>query len=114
MRGGTEVRGLRDIRTMRTVSRGSMPRRKGSAHLELYMLRLEQERLEREATQIEKRNQGIQERTQAIQKRLGEIQKLMERLERLARSEGPNNGVKKAAEPSSPAKRKWKTFPLKY
>jgi predicted nucleic acid-binding Zn-ribbon protein len=114
MKGGTDVRGLRDIRTMRTVSRRSMPRKSGSAYLDLYMLRLEQERLQREAAQLDKRSQGIQERTQAIQKRLGEIQKLIERLERLTRSEGPNNGVKKAAEPSGPAKRKWKTFPLKY
>ena len=108
MRGVTDVSGLRDIRSMRTTGRRSIPRVQGSAYLDLYMLQKEKERLEKEAALLAKRSQGLQ-------KRLGEIQRQMEGLERSAQSDRPDNGGEKAAaEPNSPAKRKWKTFALNY
>ena len=91
---------------MRTTRRRSMPGRQGSTYLELYMLRLEQERLEKEAAQLEKRSQGIQ-------KRLAEIRKQIEGLERSAQSGRPSNGAKEAAKQRGPAK-KWKTFSINY
>ena len=106
MRGATDVSGLRDIRSMHSTRR-SIPRHKNSAFLDLYMLQKEKERLEKEAALLEKRNH-------AIQKRLGDIQQQMESLERSAQSKRLSNGGGKAAEPSRPTKRKWKTFPLKY
>jgi hypothetical protein len=106
MRGVTDVGGLRDIRSMRTTGQRSMPRRQGSAYLELYMLRVEKERLEKEAALLAKRSEGIQ-------KRLRDIQRQMEGLERSAQTERPSNGEEKAAERSAPAK-KWKTFPMNY
>ena len=106
MRGVTDITGLRDIRSMRTTGQRSMPRRQGSAYLELYMLRVERERLEKEAALLAKRSQGIQ-------KRLEEIQKQMEGLQRSAQAQGPGNGAQKAAEPSRPPK-KWKSFSVNY
>ena len=106
MRGVTDITGLRDIRSHRSISRRSIPRFQSSAYLELYMLGKERDLLEKELTLLEKRRKGIV-------KRLSDIQKEMERLERLAQSERPNNGVKKAAEPSGPTK-KWKTFSMNY
>jgi hypothetical protein len=106
MRGVTNVTGLRDIRSMRTTGQRSMPRRQGSAYLELYMLRVEQERLEKEAALLAKRSHGLQ-------KRLGEIQKQMEALGRSADSERPSNGGKKTGERNAPAKR-WKSFSMNY
>ncbi|MFH1763042.1 MAG: hypothetical protein ABIF09_02515 [Gemmatimonadota bacterium] len=106
MRGVTDARGLRDVRSMHSTGQRSMPRRQGSTYLELYMLRVEQERLEKEAVLLAKRHQGIQ-------KRLGEIQKQMEDLGRSADSGRPSNGGKKAAE-RSPNRKKWKTFSMNY
>jgi hypothetical protein len=107
MRGVTDITGLRDIRSLRTIGRRSIPRVQSSAYLELYMLRKEQDRLEKESALLEKRRKGIR-------KRLSDIQRQMEDLERSARSDRPDNGGEKAAEPNSPAKRKWKTFALNY
>ena len=104
MRGVTDATGLRDIRSMHTTGLRSMPRRQGSAYLDLYMLRVEQGRLEKEAALLAKRSQGIQ-------KRLEEIQKQTERLEPSAQTERPRTGAAKAAERSAPAK-KWKTFSM--
>ena len=106
MRGVTDVSGLRDIRSMRTTGQRSMPRRQGSAYLELYMLRVEKERLEKEAALLAKRSQGLQ-------KRLEEIQKQMEGLQRSAQAERPSNGGEKATERSGPPK-KWKSFSVNY
>lgn len=106
MRGVTDARGLRDVRSMHTTGLRSMPRRQGSAYLELYMLRVEQERLEKEAALLSKRSQGIQ-------KRLEEIQKQTERLKPSAQAERPSNGGAKATERSASAKR-WKTFSMDY
>jgi hypothetical protein len=100
MRGVTDVSGLRDIRSMRTTGQRSIPRRQGSAYLELYMLRVERGRLEKEAALLAKRSQGIQ-------KRLEEIQKQMDHLEQSAQTERPSNGGEKATERSAPAQ-KWK------
>lgn len=105
MRGVTDATGLRDNRSMHTTGLRSMPRRQGSAYLELYMLRVEQGRLEKEAALLAKRSQGIQ-------KRLDEIQKQTERLEPSAQTERPSNGGKKAAERNAPDVKKWKTFSM--
>lgn len=107
MRGVTDITGLRDIRSMHTTRQRSMPKLPGAELIDLYMLRKEKDRLEKEAAGLEKRSQGIQ-------KRLEEIQKQMDRLERPAQTERPSNRGEKAAEPNSPAKRKWKTFALNY
>jgi hypothetical protein len=106
MRGVTDISGLRDIRSMHSTRR-SIPRFKNSAFLDLYLLQKEKERLEKEAALLAKRSQGIQ-------KRLSDIQRQTESLERSAQSDRPDNGGEKAAEPNSPAKRKWKTFALNY
>lgn len=106
MRGVTDVSGLRDIRGMHSTRR-AVSRHRNSAFLDLYMLQKEKERLEKEAALLAKRNQGIG-------KRLADIRRQMESLEHLPQSDRPNNGVEKAAKPSGPAKRKWKTFALKY
>ena len=107
MRGVTDIGGLRDIRSHRSIGRRSIPKFRSSAYLELYMLGKARDRLEKELALLEKR------RT-AIGKGLSEIRREMEALERLAQSEPSDNGAKKAAEPSGSRKKSWKTFALKY
>lgn len=107
MRGVTDISGLRDIRSHRSIGRRSLPRFQSSAYLGLYMLRVEKERLEKELALIERRRKEIE-------KRLLELQREMEGLERSAQSGRPDNGVKKGAEPDGSTRKKWKTFALKY
>jgi hypothetical protein len=106
MRGVTDITGLRDIRSMHTTGRRSIPRVQTSAYLDLYMLRKEKDRLEKEAVLLAKRSQGIQ-------KRLEEVQKHVESLERSGQIGRSSNGGETATAPSAPAK-KWKTFSVNY
>ncbi len=107
MKGMADLRGLRDIRSVPSTGRRSIPRIQSSAYLDLYVLQREKERLEKEAALLAKRHQ-------VIRKRLSEIARQVEGLERSAQSECPGNGRRKAAEPHEPTKKQWKTFALKY
>ena len=107
MRGVTDVSGLREIRSLRSTGKRSIPRVQSSAYLDLYMLEKEKERLEKEAVLLEKRSQ-------AIRKRLGEIQRQAESLEKSAsQPEGREGGDKRAGARNGPGK-KWKTFSVNY
>ena len=102
-RGATEISGLRDIRTMHSSKKRSIPRMQSSAYLDLYMLRKEKDRLEKEVYLLEKRKKGIQ-------KRLNEINTEMKKLERAEaiRRESTPEPLKK------PSRKEWKSMPLKY
>lgn len=107
IRGVTDVSGLREIRSLHTSGRRSIPRVQSSAYLDLYMLQKAKDRLEKEAALLIKRGQ-------AIEKRLREIQKQMESLERSTRVEPPSDRREHAQEANGPTKRKWKKFALRY
>lgn len=102
-RGVTELSGLRDIRTMHSSRKRSIPRVQSSAYLDLYMLRKEKDRLEKEAYIIDKRKMNIQKRINEIN---AEMDKL-EKAEALKRQDSPKR-LKK------PLEKDWKTMPLKY
>ncbi len=107
MRGMTDVSGLREIRSLRSTGKRSIPRVQSSANLDLYMLEKEKERLVKEAALLEKRSR-------AILKRLGDIQRQAESLEKSgSRTEGRKGKDERGGEPTSPGK-KWKTFSVNY
>ena len=107
MRGMTDVSGLREIRSLRSTGKRSIPRVQSSANLALYMLEKEKERLVKEAALLEKRSR-------AILKRLGDIQRQTETLEKSAsRTEGRAGEDERRRSRGSPGK-KWKAFPLNY
>jgi len=109
MKGQTDVNGLRDIRGMRSAGRLSVLQGKGRVHLDLYMLRIEEERLEREAALVARRSQ-------AIWKRLGEIREQVRALAALPKPGLAAGTGQPAAEPRGEgmSARPWKTFALKY
>jgi len=108
MRGVSNISGLRDIRSHNSTSKRSIPRIQSSAHLELYVLGKEKERLEKEAALLEKRNQ-------AIGRRVGDIRQQAEALEGSAsRAEGRTGDDEGRREGGKPAKKKWKTFSMNY
>jgi hypothetical protein len=103
VRSATELSGLREIRTMHSSKKRSIPRVQSSAHLDLYMLRKEKDRLEKEVCILDKRRKGIQ-------KRLDEISAEMERLEKTEARRTEAN-LEKSTKPSG---KDWKTMALNY
>ena len=109
MRGLTDVNGLRDIRGMRSAGRLSILQGQGRVHLDLYMLRTEEERLEREAALVARRSRAISKRLEEIQERVRALGPPPEP----GRASGDGH---RAAEPGGEGKgrRPWKTFALRY
>ena len=103
MRGATELSGLREIKTMHSSKKRSIPRVQSSAYLDLYMLRKEKDRLEKEVYILEKRKKGIQ-------KRIDEISAEMDKLEKAE----PKRREAKPERLGIPSGKDWKTMPLKY
>ncbi len=102
-RGVSDISGLRNVRSMHSTGKRSIPRVQSSAYLDLYMLRKEKDRLEKEVYILDKRKNGIQ-------KRLDEINTEMEKLEKAEaiRREATPEALKK------PSRKGWKTMRLKY
>ncbi len=107
MRGMTDVSGLREIRSLRSTGKRSIPRVQSSAHLDLYLLEKERERLEKEAAVLEKRRW-------AIRKRLADIQRQTATLEASgSRAEGRTAEERRGGAPHGRGKQ-WKTCPVSY
>jgi len=106
-RGVGDIGGLRNIRSMHTSGKRSIPRVESSAYLDFYMLRKEEERLEKEDAMLEKRKA-------AIQKRLEDIKKEKEALEGLYKQEKEQQAGPKEVTNEEPQEKKWKKMSLGY
>jgi len=106
-RGVSDVGGLRNIRSMHSTGKRSIPRVASSAYLDLYMLRKEKERLEKEDAILEKRKAGIQKRLDDINKEMGVLEKLDQQVKG---QQDKNREVKK----EEPQEKKWKKMALSY
>ena len=102
-RGVTELSGLREIRSMHSSKKRSMPRVQSSAYLDLYMLKKEKDRLEKEVYILDKRKNSLQ-------KRLAEIDAEMKKLEK---KEAGERQMSAEAFKKHSAK-DWKTMAIKY
>jgi len=103
VKGVTELSGLRDIRTMRSVKNRSIPRLQSSTYLDLYMLRKEKDRLEKELYILDKRKKGIQKRLDEIILEMGKLEKAKAIIRKIN-----TEGFKKLSG------KEWKTMSLKY
>ena len=84
MKGVSEVRGLRSIKSMHSSGKRSIPRVQSSAYLDLYMLRKEKDRLEKEIYILDKRKKDIQKKLDEVNKQMDKLQKTeAERKERV-------------------------------
>ncbi len=106
-RGVSDISGLRNIRSMHSAGKRSIPRVASSAYLDLYMLQKEKERLEKEDAILEKRKAAIQKRLEDIKKEI-EILKALEENEK-----GRQAGREEVTEEASQEK-KWKKMALSY
>jgi hypothetical protein len=107
MKGVIDVKSLRDIRSLRSTGKRSIPRVQSSAYLDLYILEKEKERLEKEATLLERRSR-------AILKRLGDIQRQAESLGKSASLTDNHRGEEKREGKRGSLGRKWRTLSLNY
>ncbi len=106
-RGVSDISGLRNIRSMHSAGKRSIPRVASSAYLDLYMLQKEKERLEKEDTILEKRRV-------AIQKKLEDIKKEEEVLEKLSQQEKECQNRHGEIVREDPQEKKWKKMALSY
>lgn len=105
--GVSDISGLRNIRSMHSTGKRSIPRVAGTAYLDLYMLQKEKERLEKEDAILEKRKAAIQKRLEDIKKEI-EILKALEE-----KGKGRQADRKEIVNEESQEKR-WKKMSLSY
>lgn len=103
-KGVSELGGLREIRTMGSSKKKSIPRVQSSPYLDLYMLRKEKDRLEKEAYVLDKRKKSVQ-------KRINDIDAEMVKLEEL---EEARKSERKGCVHKKPPVREWNTMSMKY
>jgi len=106
-----DIRGLRNIRSMRSTGKNSIPKNQSSAFLDLYMLNIEKKRLMKEDDSLSIRKDTIRKRLKEIKlemDRLQEVEAIVEATENVGSSEGTftqKDGVKK---------KDWKKMSLNY
>ena len=115
MKDVTSAKGLSDLRTAITTRVHAKPPQKGTAHLDLYLLGKEKQRLEKELARLEQRQRRIQVH-------LAEIRQAMATLEHETEqgrsSEDPSvdigAGEKQPALASQYGQRRWKKMTVDY
>ena len=106
----SDISGLRNIRSMRSTGKNSIPKNQSSAYLDLYMLNIEKKRLLKEDEGLSIRKDTIRKRLEEIKlqiDRLQEVKTIVEATENVGSSEGTftqKDGIKKD----------WKKMPLNY
>ena len=115
MKDVTSAKGLSDLRTAITTRVHAKPPQKGTAHLDLYLLSKERQRLEKELARLEQRQRRIQEHLAEIRQAMGTLE---QETERERSSEDPSTdigaGEKQPAPASQYGQRRWKKMPLDY
>jgi len=110
VRSVSDISGLRNIRSMRSTGKRSLPKNQSSAYLDLYMLNIEKGRLLKEDESLSMRKDTIRKRLEEIKlemDRLQEVKAIVEATGNISSSEGTftqKDGVKKD----------WKKMPLNY
>ena len=105
-----DLRGLRNIRSMRSTGKNSIPKNQSSAYLDLYMLNIEKKRLLKE-------DEGLSIRKDTIRKRLKEIKLQMDRLQEVKDMVKANRNVGSSGgtfTQKDGVKKDWKKMPLNY
>lgn len=109
-RNKSEIRGLRNIRSMRSTGKNSIPKNQSSAYLDLYMLNIEKKRLLKE-------DESLSIRKDTIKKRLEEIKLQMDRLQEVKDIDEATRNVGSSGDTfiqKDEVKKDWKKMPLNY
>jgi len=115
MKDVTTAKGLNDLRTALSSHVHSKPAQKGTAHLDLYLLSKEKQRLEKELARLEQRQRRIRERLADICQAMGMLEQKAER-ERSSEEASTELGAggKQPAPASQYSQRPWKKMPFDY
>jgi len=116
MKGVTDAKGLRNLKTATTRRIRAKPPQSGTAHLDMYLLGKEKQRLEQELAHLDERRGRIHNQLAGIARKLVEIQQVARREEASDISEGL--GVDGTGPPAKSSARQaqppWQTMPLEY
>jgi butyrate kinase len=105
-----DLRGLRNIRSMRSSGKNSIPKNQSSAYLDFYMLNIEKKRLLKE-------DENLSIRKDTIRKRLEEIKLQMDSLQEVKDIAGATRNVGSSGgtfTQKDELKKDWKKMPLNY
>ncbi|MDI6869294.1 MAG: hypothetical protein QMD88_06905 [Coprothermobacterota bacterium] len=115
MKDVTSAKGLSDLRTALTTRVHSKPPQKGTAHLELYLLDKEKQRLEKELARLEKRQKLIQVRLTEIRQAMATLE---QETEQERSSEDPSTDIEAREKQPIPANQygqgRWKKITVDY
>ncbi len=115
MKDVTSAKGLSDLRTAITTRVHTKPPQKGTAHLDLYLLGKEKQRLEQELARLEQRQRRIQAHLAEIRQAMG---KLDQETERAMSSGEPSTDIGAGEKQPAPARQygqqRWKKMTLDY
>ena len=75
MKGLQQISSLRNIKSIHSVGGGSIPKVQRSAHLDLYILKREKDRLEKEVSLLEKRREAADSQLSSVTGRIRKLQK---------------------------------------
>lgn len=115
MKDVTTAKGLSDLRTALSRHVHSKPAQKGTAHLDLYLLSKEKQRLEKELARLEQRQRRIRERLADICQAMGMLEQQAEQERSSEEASTELGSVEKQPAPASQySQRPWKKMPLDY
>lgn len=116
MKDVTDAKGLRQLHTATTRRLRAKPPQQGTAHLEMYLLSKEKQRLEQEMAHLDQRRESIHRRVTEILEDFTRLQQVAQQDEAGGVSDGSH--LQTPASPAQPspgqAERRWKTMPLEY
>lgn len=116
MKDVTDAKGLRQLHTATTRRLRAKPPQQGTAHLEMYLLSKEKQRLEQELAHLDQRREGIHRRVTEILEEVTRLQQVAQQEDAGGVSDGSQ--LQTPASPGQPSPEQaqpgWKTMPLEY
>lgn len=112
MKTVTDVKGLSNLGTATTKRLHAKPPQGGTAHLEMYLLGKEKQRLDQELAHLEQRRERIHRRLKGITEELGRLHQVAQQEEAGELTDGAGGGA--TPNPAKSPSRHWKTMPLEY
>ena len=116
MKGVTQSKGLRNLKTATTRRIHTKPPQRGTAHLDMYLLGKEKQRLEQELANLDERRARVLKHLEEIAREVGKLQQVAQQEKADAWSDGV--GVEATAIPARHSSMRvqppWKTMPLDY
>lgn len=116
MRTVTDVKGLSNLGTATTKRIRARPPQGGTAHIEMYLLSKEKQRLGQELAHLDQRRDRIHRRVDQIREEIARLQQLAQEDDADGASTGgpPKRSTMPGQSSPGPAQRRWRTMRLDY